>query len=1418
MVMGKRTQPRGFGRRRLAALVALAVALCLVPFAWPAVAGAAATSVVGAAPAAPSAPLPVPADGTAYLGTYYNPNATPKQGRLDLQGEMSALGGPSSPFGPTGQPLSIVVVHESWTSPLDQTGVYSSQLEQLWAAGRVPLIEWACGDTDGNVSRGSRASDAIVNAFASQLAKAAGPVLLDWFPDAESPAANPACVGTTGATGYTNAFRHIRTLFQRDGATNVSFVWSSDPADAATASSYMPRGSIDWIAAQPVAPIVPAAAPDTMFQNEFGAWYAQFSTKGPPLMISSLPVSGGRSQDAFIQSTQTALPMYPRIRALVLFDAANQTYPAHNPTITDDSVLGAFSGDRRFRVSRQTTTTTVAASDNPVPVGRVVKLWASAGTDALGGTMTFYDNNSPMEGCSSVPVLGAGDCTTSSLGPGDHQITATYSGDVSHSPNTSASYDLWVSKALGSPGPPSIPPAGQAYLGAWAADRSQLQPGSSALANELENVHALNPGLGRGLSIVHVFQQWQHPVPDYQLRQVMAEGAIPMIDWRCGDQDDSVANGTDDQLIQTYARQLAALGSPVFLRWYWEPNLGGANNGGAASCQSAANPGGLTGPDGYVAAWRHIHDVFAAAGATNVAFVWSMSSVAAYQDLERYFPGSAFVDWVAEDGYIRQSPATTGPAAIFGSWYSQFASFGLPMMISETGVVSGSPGNQAAYFQQLQTFLAQSPRIRAVAYFDSQTSQFDYTLSPDDGLPAFQAMSRSGMFLPPRQPSAFDQVTVSPSGGAHEDEWVTIQASLGSSDGEGSLAFYAGGATKPLPGCEQVAISAVASCGTNALPLGVDTVTVAYSGDAEGAPASSDVLQVTVLPGPSPTRPNLPRIPSNGHAYLGAWVQPSGSTVADEINSITDPRAGVAETGGRPLSIVSLYLPWEAPATLGTKALQDELSSVSATGAIPLITWTCDPAHDVNVITSGADDQLITDFAHDLAALGTPMFLRPSLQPTNNGGSANGCLGSAGTPEFQLAYQHIHDVIRAAGATNVAFVWSVPATGRLDALQSYFPGFDYIDWVGINGYPQASTPGGGVAPATLGGGVAPAAVTKTVFGPVYSDLTSGGWSAKPLMITETGVPRGEQALYLQQLAADMDGGQFPSLKAIVYMDGPDRRSTSTSSVTPSSTSPSSDFSLDSAGLSALQSLASGPLFDTPRSTTSVALSSSDSAVHKGKTVHLSATVSSGGEPTDGGGGLTFAVDGTPIKGCAGLTATSLTCSATNTPVGQHVYTASYGGDTAYAPATSPAVVASAVNYPTPVPSTRVTTTTIAEGTVDFGPFGPSAPDPVRGVRPASYDGFAGIPTIAMVMPITTPAGTRQYSVLGNGSQAQTSGSSGPSLENGFGLIPSALSRPLSQVPLGNWIVLIAFALGFCCASYMAGTWFQDQRRIHRSRS
>jgi hypothetical protein len=221
--------------------------------------------------------------------------------------------------------------------------------------------------------------------------------------------------------------------------------------------------------------------------------------------------------------------------------------------------------------------------------------------------------------------------------------------------------------------------------------------------------------LGRSDRIVSTYYAWTDRMPHSFPGLPVA--AIPMISWRATSYQ-SILDGSQDSLIRSNAKALAAYGKPVLMRFAWEMNGHWFPWGGTR------NPAGAK---GFVQAWRHVHDIFTKAGATNVSWVWCVNwnnnPDTRANDARLYYPGNAYVDWIGVDGF---SDAGESPEQLFGPFYRAFAATGKPLMIAETGVAKTDQGRApdavGAWITGLATWIKQHPAIRSLVWFDTDQS------------------------------------------------------------------------------------------------------------------------------------------------------------------------------------------------------------------------------------------------------------------------------------------------------------------------------------------------------------------------------------------------------------------------------------------------------------------------------------------------------------------------------------------------------------------------------------------------------------------------------------------------------------------------------------------------------------------------
>src|SRR6202044_526006 len=155
---------------------------------------------------------------------------------------------------------------------------------------------------------------------------------------------------------------------------------------------------------------------------------------------------------------------------------------------------------------------------------------------------------------------------------------------------------------------------------------------------------------------------------------------------------------------------------------------------------------GSVSPDVWVAAWRHVVNVFRAQGADNVIWLWTVNSQGPEGAMaDAWWPGDGYVTWVGVDGYYT-APGDTFKW-VFGAVLSEVQGLGKPVIISETAVGPGT-GNQVSGIDNLFAGLRASKLLGLIWFDKAQDSgqyKQDWRLEGSSALvPAFR---RAGGYI-----------------------------------------------------------------------------------------------------------------------------------------------------------------------------------------------------------------------------------------------------------------------------------------------------------------------------------------------------------------------------------------------------------------------------------------------------------------------------------------------------------------------------------------------------------------------------------------------------------------------------------------------------------------------------------------------
>jgi Glycosyl hydrolase family 26 len=295
--------------------------------------------------------------------------------------------------------------------------------------------------------------------------------------------------------------------------------------------------------------------------------------------------------------------------------------------------------------------------------------------------------------------------------------------------------------------------AGDMYWGAWIGSQltGTAAPWDMGAASKFEQL------AGKPLSMLQFSSPFAncskspcsyYPFPVESFDAIRSHGAIPFFSWSSqaipalGDQSafqlSDILAGTYDSYIGTWAARAAEWGHPFFLRFDWEMNGSwfpwGENTNGNQTGELAA-------------AWRHVHDIFTAAGATNATWVWC-PYVNQGDDFARLYPGDSYVDWTCLDGYNwgLNPAAPHGWNSFDGIYERAYETIAgtlapsKPMVVAEAAS-SEYGGSKAAWIADMFDALAtRYPQVRGLLWFETVDQGMDWPIeSSESATAAFAA-------------------------------------------------------------------------------------------------------------------------------------------------------------------------------------------------------------------------------------------------------------------------------------------------------------------------------------------------------------------------------------------------------------------------------------------------------------------------------------------------------------------------------------------------------------------------------------------------------------------------------------------------------------------------------------------------------
>lgn len=246
---------------------------------------------------------------------------------------------------------------------------------------------------------------------------------------------------------------------------------------------------------------------------------------------------------------------------------------------------------------------------------------------------------------------------------------------------------------------PSMPFVGDAPGAPWQADVAQFTRAAGTRPSVIENYTAF----GSAFNAVRACE-------------VIRLGALPLIQWNPRHASmAAIAAGRYDAYLSSYAKAVRDFHGQVVLSFAHEMN-GKWFSWGYTH----------TRPTVFIAAWRHVHDLFARAAVRNVIWLWNVnrdihrSHPAVVSPPAQWWPGSRYVNWAGIDAYFN-NPADTF-ASVFNVTLTALRRLTHdPVLITETA--AGPGPQQGRQIRSLFAGVAKAPGVLGFVWFDLDRRQ-----------------------------------------------------------------------------------------------------------------------------------------------------------------------------------------------------------------------------------------------------------------------------------------------------------------------------------------------------------------------------------------------------------------------------------------------------------------------------------------------------------------------------------------------------------------------------------------------------------------------------------------------------------------------------------------------------------------------
>jgi hypothetical protein len=299
------------------------------------------------------------------------------------------------------------------------------------------------------------------------------------------------------------------------------------------------------------------------------------------------------------------------------------------------------------------------------------------------------------------------------------------------------------------------------------------------------------------------------------------------------------------------------------------------------------------------------------------------------------------------------------------------------------------------------------------------------------------------------------------------------------------------------------------------------------------APAPDPITAPESGPTPAPA-PGQTQLPIYWGATIGSQL--TGSQAPWDMTAVTR----FEELAQKPVSLVQFFQPFENCASTPCSAYpfpKTPLENIRRHGAIPVLSWASEsipasvdqPAFQLADVVSGRYDSYIRSFAYAAKEWGHPFLLRFNWEMNGSWFPWSESVNGNRPGEYVTAWRHVHDIFTSVGATNATWSWcpNIDPAHSLQSLESLYPGDEYVDWTGLDGYNWGTNPTKPAGWRTF----------DQLYSSTYREITETIAPSKPMLIGEVGSSEvgGSKAAWISDALGRIPTA-YPKIRALIWFD------------------------------------------------------------------------------------------------------------------------------------------------------------------------------------------------------------------------------------------------------------------------------------------